>query len=81
MEYIVKYKLFLGRRYSLFWKKLRRVKGDGIMESGSHRFFILHDEARIEIPLAAMFRFCPKRWMASKNDMEREVGQAIPTKQ
>jgi len=81
MEYTAKYKLFYGRKYSLFWRKLKRVKGDGLLESGTHRFFLLHDETRIEIPATAIFKFCPKRWLSIKMKMESEAGQAIPTTQ
>jgi hypothetical protein len=78
MFYSVKY------RYpkEWFWKTLKNVKGDGILEVGGNaRFFILADETRVELPVICEFRFSPKRFEMIKRNMEAQVGQAIPVTQ
>lgn len=79
MTYTVKYK----RKGALFWRKLTNVKGDLIpADLGSAlRVFILEDETRIEVPIEGTeFRFCSKRFLSIKQQMEREAGQSIPVK-
>jgi len=62
----------------LFWKKLKKVKGDGLTENGISRFFILEDETRIEIPCQnIMFRFSKERFYLIKERMNQEAGQDI----
>jgi len=76
MNYQVKYKTI-----KLFarWKKLKRVKGDGLLENGLARFFILEDETRVEIPIPnMMFRFSKERFYSVKERMEVEAKQSIP---
>ena len=73
--YTVKYKK-IGQ---VFWKTLKNIKGDGFLETNTHRFFITEDEERIEIPTKdIMFIFDSKRFLDIKKNMEKEVGQAIP---
>ena len=74
MIYSVKYKI----NGHLFYRKIRKVKGDGIMPENGNRFFILEDETRIEIPTRqTVFRFSPKRFMNIKTQMEKEAAQDI----
>ena len=77
MTYTVKYKL----SNQWLWRTIKQVKGDGILEHGQSRFIILDDETRFEIPITAMFKFCSKRFLSIKQQMETETGQAIPTKE
>jgi len=75
MNYQVKYKTI-----KLFarWKKLKRVKGDGLLENGLARFFILENETRIEIPVGnMMFKFSKERFYAVKERMEDEAKQPL----
>lgn len=59
-------------------KKIRKVKGDGLTESGVARFFIREDETRIEIPVSnTIFKFSKERFDLIKERMEIEVGQPI----
>jgi len=74
MLYTVKYK----KPGWLFWRKLKRVKGDGIvMETGNSRFFILDDETRIELPTKFIFKFDRERFFVIKQDMEEEARQRV----
>jgi len=73
ITYTVKYK----DKDSSFWSKLKKVKGDGIVENNSHRFFILEDETRIEIPLYYSFKFSKERFFCIKERMESEAKQEI----
>ena len=77
MTYTVKYKL----SNQWFWRTIKRAKGDGILEHNLSRFIILEDESRIEIPVTAQFKFCSKRFLSIKKQMESEAGQTIPTKE
>jgi len=74
MLYSVKYR-FSGQ---WFWRTMKNVKGDGIIEGGNSRFFILADETRIEIPVSCEFCFSSKRFEVIKSNMENQVGQTIP---
>ena len=67
---MITYTVYYKRTNSLFWKKLKKVKGDSFIEGGSislgpHnenvpppskniRYFILEDETRIEIDMHCM---------------------------
>jgi hypothetical protein len=75
MLYTVKYK----KPQWWFWRKLKNVKGDGIVFGGSGqaipvRYFILMDESRVELPSSMMFRFDPDRFRMIQEDMRRETG-------
>jgi len=82
MFYSVKYKRVGG----VFWKTLKRVKGDGVVEArkGSAialRYFILEGETRIEIPTDShIFKFDRGRFEAIKEKLESDAGQSIPVK-
>ncbi len=63
-----------------FWRKLKKVKGDGIMPDSPvpTRFFILEDETRIEIPITGtLFNFSHERFLMIKQNMEKEAKQDI----
>jgi hypothetical protein len=63
------------------WKKLKNVKGDGIVENGMCRFFILEDETRVEIPVHGMFfKFSKERFFSIQQRMSEEAGQDIKLK-
>lgn len=72
MNYTVRYKI----QYSLFWKTIPNVKGDGIMTSETNypaRFFITSDEERIEVPIpGTIFWFSKERYasIVKKNTLE-----------
>ena len=64
-----------------FWRKLKNVKGDGVMpENNTSRFFILEDETRIEIPIYYIFKFSKERFISIQQRMGDEVGQDIRIK-
>lgn len=68
------------KRADLFsrWRKLKRVKGDGILENGMCRFFILEDEIRIEIPLHGyLFKFSKERFISIQKRMSEEAKQEV----
>jgi len=78
INYSVRYKEkgFLKR-----WKILKNVEGDGLLETGTHRFFVLPDKSRIEIPIiGTIFIFDSMRFTAIKDNKENEIGQNIKTK-
>ena len=53
--YEVKYK-YIGLLKR--WHRIKRVKGDGLVENNMARFFILEDETRVEIPIHCyIFKF------------------------
>lgn len=65
-----------------FWKKIKNVYADGILESNTHRYFINSEEERFEIPIGdIMFKFGKGRFYRIKQNMEAEAGQSIPIKQ
>ncbi len=60
------------------WRKIKNVKGDGFTESFTHRFFILNDETRIEIPIInTIFIFNRERNISILERMEEQSGQKI----
>ena len=60
------------------WRKLKNVKGDGIMvETSQNRFFILENEIRIELPITYEFKFSKERYYLMKDRMENESGQNV----
>ena len=77
LTYTVKYKKVNG----LFFKKIKKVKGDFIANDlpGNPKVLILEDESRIEIPTdGLMFIFSNERFLLIKQRVESEAGQAIP---
>jgi hypothetical protein len=66
----------IGRR----WKRLDKVKGDGVLEVNSHRFFILEDESRIELPLSYCFKFGKERFYSIKDRFNQEARQDVRIK-
>ena len=60
------------------WYKLRKVKGDGLLENGLARFFILEDETRVEIPIGnIIFKFSKERFYFVKERMETGIKQPV----
>lgn len=74
MTYTVKYKRWF------FWRTLKGVRGDGLVENNKARFFVLDDESRVEVPVSAVFWFSKERYISIKKKMESEAGQPIITK-
>ncbi len=76
MVYTVKYKM----PGQFFWRKLKGVKGDGILFGGPHnetiasRYFIMTDDSRIEMPVSMMFIFDPLRCRVISEGIRREAG-------
>jgi len=65
-----------------FWKKIKKVQGDGIIPEYPEptRYFHLEDESRVEIPIrGTIFRFSKERFIVIKKNMEREANQEIRT--
>ena len=59
------------------WRKLKKLKGDGLLENGLARFFILEDNMRIEIPISnIIFKFSKERFYFVKEKMEVEAMQS-----
>ena len=75
MTYLVKYR----QRHQWLWRTIEKVKGDLIPQDlPATRVFILEDESRIEIPLQGTeFRFCYKRFLTIKSQVEKEAGQKL----
>jgi hypothetical protein len=74
MNYTVKYK----SKNSWFWKVIKNVKGDGIIQDFPipFRYFILNDETRIEIPMdGTIFNFGKERHYLIKENMNKELGK------
>ncbi len=76
MNYTVCYK----KLDSFFWSKIKKVKGDGFVETKNTRWFILEDETRVEISCENMiFKFSNERFMSLKKEMEKTIGSKIST--
>ena len=72
ITYNVKYKK------KFFWKTIKKCKGDGLLENGIARYFILENETRMEIPCQNMiFKFSKERFYVIKDRMSQEAGQEI----
>ena len=80
MSYTVKYK----HDAQWLWRTIKNVKGDLIASEipGSPRVFILADESRVELPSNGLkLRFSKERYIVIKQNMEKESGQVLPTRQ
>lgn len=75
--YSVKYRV-QGR---WFWKRIKNVKGDGIITENGNRYFILSNEERIEIPKNSEVVFSVERHLQILTQMEKEAGIKIPVKE
>lgn len=75
--YTVKYK----KPGWFFWRKIKNVKGDGILFGGPNnqavpsRYFILSDDSRIEMPTGMIFKFDPYRCRVIEANIRREAGK------
>ncbi len=72
---MILYEVSYKKRF--FWKKIKKVKGDGLLENGASRFFILENETRIEVPCTNIFKFSKERFYGIKERMSQEVGQGV----
>lgn len=63
---------------AIFWRRLRRVVGDGLVESAGSRYFMLDDNRRVEIPVTAEIVFARERLESIRQKMSKEAGQQIP---
>lgn len=75
MTYTVRYR----RPGQWFWRRLKGVKGDGILfgQGGGvapMRYFILADDSRIELPMSMMFLFDSGRCRMIEEEIRREAG-------
>jgi hypothetical protein len=59
----------------IFWRTLRRVRGDGIGEG--FRFFVLEDDTMIYVSIDAEVRFPPERATSIERTMSKEAGQPV----
>jgi len=74
ITYTVKYK----KINSLFYKTIKKCKGDGFLTEAKSRFFITENEERYEIPWQeTIFKFSKERWMSISQRMSQEAGQEI----
>lgn len=73
MNYTVRYK----KPNQWFFRKIKKVKGDGIIEGSAARYFILEDDSRIEMPCSCHFVFPVERFSMIKNRMENEARTPI----
>jgi hypothetical protein len=76
---MITYKVKYKQKGSFFWKTIRKIKGDGVVnENKVARYFIRENEERIEIPCHdTIFKFSKERWMLISQRMNAEAGQAI----
>jgi hypothetical protein len=75
------YQVHYRKKDQWLWRKISKVKGDLVASDLGGipmRIFILEDESRIEIPIEGTeFKFCSKRFLSIKQQMEKESGQKI----
>ena len=79
MTYTVKYKL----KNQLFFRKIKNVKGDFIMEKSPipTKVIIKENEEQYHIPIkGTLFLYSKERFIVIKNNMENEIGQDIKIK-
>jgi len=69
ITYQVKVKKWFG------YRTIKNVKGDGLVENGKARWFILNDETRIEIPSNREFIFSKERFLIIENQIRKEAGK------
>ena len=81
--YTVKYKT------GLFWKTLKNVKGDGILEHEQIdgkgrvrtimpvRYFVLEDETNIQVPISTEVVFSKERFSSKEEKMSQAIGQDV----
>ena len=75
---MILYNIYYKKRKDLFYKKIKKCKGDGIVDNGVSRYIILSDETRIEIPChETIFKFSKERFFAVKERMESVANQEI----
>jgi len=70
INYTVYYKL----PSQLFWRKLKNVKADILMENKDIRVFVLENEERVEVPTDHIFKFSRERFYAISKTEKEHVG-------
>jgi len=82
------YTVYYKKPGSLFWKKIKRVKGDTVLvrddkrdpRSLPVRVIFCDDETRYELPLNTLIlKFSPDRYTHILREMEKQAGQKITT--
>jgi len=76
MNYTVKYKT----PKQFFWRKVKKVKGDFILDLTGHYGLVLEDESQILIPPGSEIIFGKGRFWSIKKRKEEEVGQELKVK-
>ena len=76
------YTVFYKAPRHWFWRKLKKVKGDTVLESSQKtplpvRVIILSDETRIEIPMTWAIKFSRDRFLSIRDKMNKEAGQKV----
>lgn len=71
-EYTVRYKA----PGQIFWRKIRRVIGDGI-EPGVFRWFVTASDEMIYIPMDSQVHFPKERKVGIMEGMSKEAGQQV----
>ncbi len=74
--YTVKYR----KPSQFFWRKIKKVKGDGFASANS-RYFILDDETRVEVPSDSIFVFSRGRYEVILKNMEKDASQRVNVQQ
>jgi len=70
MIYSARYRI-KGR---LFWRRLKRVKGDGFVNDLPLRYFVLDDERLIHIPSDSEVEFSKERYFGTAEKVRKESG-------
>jgi hypothetical protein len=73
------YTVKIKRPSGLFWKTLKNVTGDSIIETGTGvalpvRVFFFSDESRLEVPMTYLIRFSPERAASIRKSISKETG-------
>ena len=69
MKYSCKYK----HKSQWFWRNLKNIKADGIINETRTRFFITDNEERIEVSMTdTIFHFSRERFLVIQQSMIKE---------
>jgi len=72
MGYTVKHK----RRFQLFWRRIRNVAEDGLIVTGTHRYFLKEDKTAVEIPIhMASFKFSKERQIMNEEKSRQDAAR------
>ncbi|OQC22915.1 MAG: hypothetical protein BWX71_02240 [Deltaproteobacteria bacterium ADurb.Bin072] len=70
MTYTVRYRI----KGKIFWRRLKRVKGDGFVKERNTRYFVLEDETLIHIPDDSEVQFSKERYFITMDKVRKESG-------